>query len=65
MKYGVLKYPGGHGEEELFHILKNHFNKDIREIWYREASYPDIGILFIGGGFPCNRLKSGKRCQDE
>lgn len=64
MKFGVLKYPGGHGDAELVHVLKQHFNKDAREVWYLEQNYTDIGALFIGGGFPCNRHDSGQKCMD-
>lgn len=64
MKFGVLKYPGGHGDAELFHILRHHFNKDAREVWYLEQNYTDIGALFIGGGFPCNRSESSQKCMD-
>lgn len=64
MKFGVLKYPGGHGDAELVHILRHHFNKDAREVWHLEQNYTDIGALFIGGGFPCNHFNAGKKCMD-
>ncbi len=64
MIFGVLKYPGGHGDAELVHILKEHFNKDAREVWYLEQKYADLGALFIGGGFPCNRHETGQACLD-
>ena len=65
MKFGVLKYPGGHGDAELMHVLRNYFGLDAREVWYREPAYPDIGVLFIGGGFPCDNKESGADCLDE
>jgi len=65
MKIGVLKYPGGHGERELIHVMEHHFNMDVREVWYREEAFPDINILFIGGGFPCSRGIPDRRCLDE
>lgn len=65
MKIGVLKYPGGHGDEELVHILRQHFNIEAREVWYLEKTYADLGALYIGGGFPCNRHTSGHLCLDE
>lgn len=64
MTFGVLKYPGGHGDAELVHILRQHFNKDAREVWYLEQTYADLGALFIGGGFPCSRLETGQKCMD-
>jgi len=64
MKFGVLKYPGGHGDAELVHILRQHFNKEAREVWYLEESYADLGALFIGGGFPCNHFEPGHQCLD-
>jgi phosphoribosylformylglycinamidine synthase len=65
MKLGVLKYPGGHGDMELIHILKNHFGRSVREVWYKEESYPDIGAIFIGGGFPCRQTGLVQNCLDE
>jgi phosphoribosylformylglycinamidine synthase subunit PurQ / glutaminase len=64
MKLGVLKYPGGHGDAELVQVLRHHFQQDVREIWYMEESYEDIGALFIGGGFPCRQNKSFQQCLD-
>ncbi len=64
MKLGVLKFPGGHGDAELMHVLQNFFEQDVREIWYREDSYDDIGALFIGGGFPCRQNKTLQQCLD-
>ncbi|MEX0987043.1 MAG: phosphoribosylformylglycinamidine synthase I [Bacteroidales bacterium] len=65
MRYGVLKFPGGHGDAELIHILRHHFKKDVREIWYREEKFTDIDALFIGGGFPCVHGKTFEECRDE
>jgi len=64
MKIGVLKYPGGHGDTELMQVFIKHFDSAVREVWYKESSYSDIGALFIGGGFPCFRGKSGNSCLD-
>jgi phosphoribosylformylglycinamidine synthase len=65
MKFGVLKYPGGHGDAELVHILRQHFNIQAREVWYLEETYADLGALFLGGGFPCNQGVSGHQCLDQ
>lgn len=65
MRIGVIKYPGGHGDTELIHILVSHFNMDVREVWYREKNYDDLDLLFIGGGFPCSRIIPGKSCLDD
>jgi phosphoribosylformylglycinamidine synthase subunit PurQ / glutaminase len=62
MKLGVLKYPGGHGDTELVHVLRHHLQQDVREVWYSEHSFGDIGALFIGGGFPCRQNKSIQAC---
>lgn len=65
MKIGVLKYPGGHGDSELMQVFIRHFDKDVREVWYKESDYSDIGTLFIGGGFPCFRGVNGRTCFDD
>jgi phosphoribosylformylglycinamidine synthase subunit PurQ / glutaminase len=64
MMLGVLKYPGGHGDAELTQILQHHFSQNVREVWYKEASYTDIDALFIGGGFPCRQNNSMQQCMD-
>lgn len=64
MKLGVLKYPGGHGDAELIQVLQHHFRKDVREVWYKESSYNDVGALFIGGGFPCPQYNMVQQCLD-
>ncbi len=58
MTIGVLKYPGGHGDAELIHVLKHYFGRDVRELWYREKGFEDLGTLFIGGGFPLLNISS-------
>jgi phosphoribosylformylglycinamidine synthase I len=65
MKIGILKYPGGHGEVELMHMLSGHFKKDVREIWYKETGPFDVDILFLGGGFPCSESNTGLTCLDD
>lgn len=65
MKIGILKYPGGHGDVELFHILRTYFKKEVREVWYKEAGPFDVDLLFIGGGFPCKERKTGLCCLDD
>lgn len=64
MVVGVLKYPGGHGDVDLIHILQVHFGMNVREVWYKEAAYADIDALFIGGGFPCRQDGDFQRCLD-
>lgn len=54
MKAGILKYPGGHGDTELFHCVTAYFRQEATEVWYADDRPFDFDILFIGGGFPCN-----------
>lgn len=65
MKIGILKYPGGHGDVELMHILSTYFKKDVREVWYKEAGPFDVDMIFLGGGFPCIESSVGLTCLDE
>jgi len=58
MQTGILKYPGGHGDQELQHCLPLISNGIVKEVWYQALDTSDIDILFIGGGIPC--LKNGK-----
>jgi phosphoribosylformylglycinamidine synthase len=65
MTIGVLKYPGGHGDEELVQILGGQFGKTVREIWHKERPYSYLDVLFIGGGFPCRKSNSVENCMDD
>jgi phosphoribosylformylglycinamidine synthase subunit PurQ / glutaminase len=64
MEIGVLKYPGGHGDVDLVHILQVHFDMAVREVWYKETAYADLDALFIGGGFPCRQGGEFQQCLD-
>lgn len=62
MKIGILKYPGGHGEAELIHILSKYFKVEVSEIWYKDKGPFAIDVLFLGGGFPCIERNGGRDC---
>lgn len=65
MKIGILKYPGGHGDAELHHILLNYFKASVREVWYKEQGPFDVDLLFLGGGFPCKEKDGNRTCMNE
>jgi phosphoribosylformylglycinamidine synthase len=65
MTIGVLKYPGGHGDAEIMHVLLSYFQSDVREIWYKEKSFASIDVLFIGAGFPCHTKNRERQCLNE
>lgn len=62
MKFGILIFPGGHGDLDLRHVLKHHFNKEPESIWYKNTGPFDIDVLLISGGFPCRESSTGFDC---
>lgn len=62
MQIGVLKYPGGNGDDELRSALTGLNNNPVHEIWYKEAAYPYLDILFIASGFPCSSDEENEYC---
>lgn len=61
MKAAILKYPGGHGNEEVLNCLPLLSDMQVQEVWYTDEIAPGTDLLFIAGGFPC---PSDLSCQD-
>lgn len=65
MTFGILIFPGAHGDRELTRVLAERYGKTVRSIWNRETNLKGIDVLFIPGGFPCKGSSSSSRCINE
>lgn len=65
MKFGILLFPGGHGDYDLKYFLENYFNGEVETIWYMDGGPFKVDVLFIPGGFPCRESSSGFECFKE
>ncbi len=53
MTFGILIFPGAHGDKELMRVLGELYGKTVKAVWNDETSLEGIDVLFIPGGFPC------------
>ena len=62
MTFGILIFPGAHGDKDLTRVLQGHFNKKVLPVLNRETNLKGIDVLFIPGGFPCKGSSSSTKC---
>lgn len=62
MKFGILLFPGGHGDSDLRHVLESNFNGEVETIWYKDEGPFQVDVLLIPGGFPCRESSTGFNC---
>lgn len=62
MKFGILIFPGGYGDQDLRRVLEHQFGKQVESIWYKNPGEFDVDVLLIPGGFPCNVGSSEYDC---
>ena len=60
MTFGILIFPGAHGDKELTTVLQEKYGKTVQPIWNRETDLKGIDVLFIPGGFPCKGSSTSK-----
>ena len=65
MTFGILIFPGAHGDKELKRVLEGIYDKKVRAIWNTETDLNGIDVLFIPGGFPCKGSSSSNKCIEE
>jgi phosphoribosylformylglycinamidine synthase len=65
MTFGILIFPGAHGDKELVRVLQGVYGKKVRLIWNRETDLGGIDVLFIPGGFPCKGSSNSNKCIEE
>ena len=65
MTYGILIFPGAHGDKELKRVLEGVYGKKVRTIWNSETDLSGVDVLIIPGGFPCKGSSSSSKCMEE
>jgi len=60
MKFGIIIFPGAHGDKDLIRVLESQFNKATRPVWHQEDDFSDLDAVFVPGGFPCKGNASAK-----
>jgi len=62
MTFGILIFPGAHGDKELTIVLEEVYGKKVRAIWNQETNLNGVDVLFIPGGFPCKGSSNSSKC---
>jgi len=62
MTFGILIFPGAHGDKDLTTVLEDIYSKKVVQVWNRETSLSGIDVLIIPGGFPCKGSSSSDKC---
>ena len=62
MTFGILIFPGAHGDKDLTRVLEDHYNKKVVPVWNNETNLNGIDVLLIPGGFPCKGSSSSSKC---
>ena len=62
MTFGILIFPGAHGDKDLTRVLEDHYGKKVVPVWNRETDLNGIDVLLIPGGFPCKGSSSSSKC---
>jgi len=65
MTFGILIFPGAHGDKELKRVLEEVYGKSVKIVWNRETNLNGIDVLFIPGGFPCKGSTNSNKCIEE
>jgi phosphoribosylformylglycinamidine synthase subunit PurQ / glutaminase len=64
MTFGIVIFPGAHGDKELKRVLEGVYGKKVRYIWNNETDLSGIDALFIPGGFLCKGSSSSTKCME-
>ena len=62
MTFGILIFPGAHGDKELSRVITEEFGQKVRVVRNRETSLDGIDVLLIPGGFPCKGSSTSSSC---
>ncbi|MEN8230187.1 MAG: phosphoribosylformylglycinamidine synthase I [Bacteroidota bacterium] len=62
MTFGILIFPGAHGDKELKMVLEQKYGVKVKPVWNRETNLKGIDVLFIPGGFPCKGSSNSSKC---
>jgi phosphoribosylformylglycinamidine synthase len=62
MTFGILIFPGAHGDKELTWVLEEMYGIKVQPVLNTETNLSGIDVLFIPGGFPCKGSSNSSRC---
>lgn len=62
MTFGILIFPGAHGDKDLAAVLGEIYNQKVVQVRSRDTSLTGIDALIIPGGFPCKGSSGTSRC---
>jgi len=62
MTFGILIFPGAHGDRDLSRVLKEHYGAKVVAVGNKETNLNGIDILLIPGGFPCKGSSKSSKC---
>ncbi len=62
MTFGILIFPGAHGDKDLTRVLEDMYGQKVKPVWNRETNLDGIDVLIIPGGFPCKGSSSSSKC---
>ena len=50
-KVGVIVFPGVNCDVDVFHVVRNVLNADVRYVWHNETDLSDLSAVVLPGGF--------------
>lgn len=62
MTFGILIFPGAHGDRDLSRVLEEHYGAKVVAVRSNETNLNGIDVLFIPGGFPCKGSSKASKC---
>ena len=65
MTFGILIFPGAHGDLDLTRVLKDHYGRKVVAVGNKETDLKGIDVLLIPGGFPCKGSSNSSKCINE
>lgn len=65
MTFGILIFPGAHGDRDLTRVLEDHYSRKVVPVGSKETRIKGVDVLIIPGGFPCKGSSSSSRCINE
>lgn len=51
VRAGVVVFPGSNCDHDVYNVLKNTFNVDVKFLWHKEGSIGDRNLIILPGGF--------------
>jgi len=65
MIFGIVIFPGAHGDEELALVLQELYDVKVKAVWNKDKDLQGIDALLIPGGFLCKGSSRSARCFED